>query len=227
MLGGRYWLNDNSSDLNFNQALGVGDIFGKNYDGTVLRGGLFAQAEYEVNDALNLFVAADVSNTTYSVENFLKDLEQQKSDKVDFFGYGIKGGANYKLDASNNVFANVGYFERAPFLTNVFTNATGSTLANTEAVNEKVFSAELGYGYRSQKLRGNLNVYRTEWIDKSTNGSYTSPNDQTIILFYNLQGVNAVHQGVELDFTYDILDNLSFNGMVSLGGEIDDRTQYI
>lgn len=217
LLGGTYWLNDNSSDLNFNQALRVGDIFGKNYDGTVLRGGVFAQAEYEVNDKFNLFAAADISNTTYSVENFLKDLDQKKSDKVDFIGYGIKGGANYKFDASNNVFANVGYFERAPFLNNVFTNTTGSTLANTEAVNEKVFSAELGYGYRSQNLRGNLNVYRTEWIDKSENGSYTSPNDQTIRLFYNLQGVNAVHQGVELDFTYDIFDNLSFNGMVSLG----------
>ena len=217
LLGGRYWLNDRRGDSNINTALSVGDIFGKNYDGTVLRGGVFLQAEYDINDKFNVFAAADVSNTTYSVENFLKDIEQKKSDKVNFVGYGIKGGANYKLDANNNVFANIGYFERAPFLTNVFTDATSSTLANENAINEKVFSTELGYGYRSQNLRGNLNVYRTEWIDKSTNGSYSSPNDQTIILFYNLQGVNAVHQGVELDFTYDILDNLSFNGMASIG----------
>ena len=220
LLGGEYYLNTNSSDLNFNDALRVGDRFGKDYDGKVLRGGVFGQAEYEVSDDINVFVAADISNTTYSVENFQKfeaGDPDRKSDKVDFLGYGIKGGANYNLDAHNNVFANVGYFSKAPFLTNVFLNSTASTAANADAVNEKVFSAELGYGYRSSKLTANVNVYRTSWIDKSKAGTYTTPEDQNTILYYNLQGVDALHQGVELDFRYRLLPTLDVTGMVSLG----------
>ncbi len=220
LLGGSYWLNDRTSDINSGQALQVGDIFGKNYDGTVLRGGLFGQAEYEITDDFNVFVAADVSNTTYSVENFLKyeaNDPERESEKVDFIGYGVKGGANYNLTSNHNVFANVGYFSKAPFLTNVFLNTTGSTDANANAKNEKVFSAELGYGFRSSKLRANLNVYRTTWIDKAITGGYPDPIDRTARLFYNLAGVNALHQGVELDFSYNITNKLKVSGMASIG----------
>ncbi|MCL6219660.1 TonB-dependent receptor [Zunongwangia pacifica] len=217
LLGGDYWLNDNSSDLNAGQALQVGDTFGKDYDGKVLRGGVFAQAEYDILDNFNVFLAADISNTTYSVENNLKNIEKKESDKVDFLGYGVKGGANYNFTDNQNVFANVGYFSRAPFLTNVFLNATGSTEANKDAVNEKVFSTELGYGFRLPNLKVALNLYRTQWIDKSIAGSYSNPADQNTRLFYNLQGVDAVHQGVELELSYNVTDNFKFNGMLSLG----------
>jgi len=220
LLGGDYWLNDSNSDLNGGQALRVGDKFGKDYDGTVVRAGVFGQVEYDITDNLNVFVASDVSNTTYSVENYMKYETTdpgRKSDKVDFIGYGVKGGANYNLSYSSNIFGNVGYFSKAPFLTNVFLNTTGSTEANADARNEKVFSAELGYGYRSTKFRANLNVYRTSWIDKSLTGSYSNPNDQTNVLYYNLAGVNALHQGVELDFSYNLTHNFKLSGMVSLG----------
>ncbi|MGA8855083.1 MAG: TonB-dependent receptor [Christiangramia sp.] len=220
LLGGDYYLNDSSSDLNGGQGLVVGDKFGKDYDGTVLRGGLFGQAEYEITDDFNIFMAADISNTSYSVENFMKyeaNDPERESEKVDFMGYGIKGGANYNLTSHHNVFANVGYFSKAPFLTNVFLNTTGSTEANADAKNEKVFSAELGYGYRSSKLRANLNVYRTSWIDKAITGSYSVPGDQSTRLFYNLAGVNALHQGVELDFSYKLTDDFKVSGMVSVG----------
>ena len=119
LLGGDYYLNDSSSDLNGGQGLVVGDKFGKDYDGTVLRGGLFGQAEYEITDDFNIFMAADISNTSYSVENFMKyeaNDPERESEKVDFMGYGIKGGANYNLTSHHNVFANVGYFSKAPFL---------------------------------------------------------------------------------------------------------------
>lgn len=217
LLGGDYWLNDRDNDLNEGEALQVGDTFGKDYDGKVIRGGVFVQAEYDILDDLNVFVSGNVSNTTYSVENNLKDLEQKESDKVDFLGYGVKGGANYNFTENQNVFANVGYFSRAPFLTNVFLNATGSTEANKDAVNEKIFSAELGYGFRLPNLKVALNLYRTQYIDKAVAGSYSNPNDQNTRLFYNLQGVDAVHQGAELELSYNVSDNFKLNGMVSLG----------
>ena len=163
------------SDLTGGEALGVGDKFGKDYDGIVLRGGLFGQAEYEITDDFNAFVAADISNTSYSVKNYMKyeaNDPDRKSDKVDFLGYGVKGGANYNLTSNHNVFGNIGYFSKAPIIHDVFTNTTGSTDYNADARNEKVFSAELGYGIRSTAFRANLNLYRTSWIDKAITGSY-------------------------------------------------------
>lgn len=220
LLGGDYYFNDSSSDLTGGKALTVGDKFGKDYDGIVLRGGVFGQAEYEITNDFNAFVAADISNTSYSVKNYMKyeaNDPDRESDKVDFVGYGVKGGANYNLTSNHNVFGNIGYFSKAPIIHDVFTNTTGSTDYNPDARNEKVFSAELGYGYRSPNLRANLNLYRTSWIDKAITGSYGVPGDQNTRLFYNLAGVNALHQGVELDLSYNVTGKLKLSGMLSLG----------
>lgn len=220
LLGGQYYLNTNNKDNTYNQALQVGDRFNKDYDGTVNKIGVFAQAEYSPKDNLSLFLSTAISNTTYSKIDFMKyasnDPERQ-SDKASFLGYSLKGGANYNLNDTHNVFANIGYFSKAPFLTgNVFLSKSSTDL-NVDALNEKVFSSEIGYGYRSSKLSGNINIYRTSWIDKSLTSSDEDPDNPGSRLYLNVAGLNALHQGVELDFTYKVTDDLKFNGMVSIG----------
>lgn len=219
LLGGQFYANTTSSDNTYNQALKVGDRFGKDYDGKVLWGGLFGQLEYN-NDDLSVFVSSAVSNTTYSKVDFMKYAPtdpKRKSEKADFLGYSAKGGANYNIDDTNNIFANVGYFSKAPFLTaNVFLSDRSTDL-NADALNEKVFSAEIGYGYKSAKLAANLNVYRTSWIDKSLTGSIADPDNVGGRLNYNIPGLDALHQGIELDFVYNLTQDLSMTGMVSLG----------
>ncbi|MEE9348640.1 MAG: carboxypeptidase-like regulatory domain-containing protein [Flavobacteriaceae bacterium] len=220
LLGGQYYLNTRSSDNTFNQALKVGDRFNKDYDGKVVKAGLFAQAEYSPQDNISIFVSTAATSTTYSKEDFMKYAstdDQRLSEDANFIGYSVKGGANYNLNDESNVFANVGYFSKAPFLTgNVFLSKS-STELNEDALNEKVFSAELGYGYKSPKLSGHLNVYRTSWIDKSLTGSEPNPDDQTTRIEYNIPGLDALHQGVELDLVYRATDKLKFKGMASLG----------
>lgn len=215
LLGGQFFLDNESDTYAFGKPLKVGDRYNKDYDGIVLRSGLFAQAEYQVNESLNLFMAGDISNTNYKKEEFMNNeiVGSRTSESVDFLGYGIKGGGNYNLDAVNNVFVNVGYFSRAPFLTGVFLNE--DTLdANEGAENEKVFSAELGYGFRGEKLSANVNIYYTQWLDKTNSGSIGTGEN---IFFYNLLGIDALHQGIEVDFRYRATDDLTVTGMVSLG----------
>ena len=94
-----------------------GDIFGKNYDGKVLWGGLFGQLEYTLDD-LTVFGSAAISNTNYSKEDFINYLAtdpNRNSEAIDFFGYNAKGGANYNIDDMHNVFVNGGIISRAPF----------------------------------------------------------------------------------------------------------------
>jgi len=160
-------------------------------------------------------MAADISNSSYKQKEYMNNTitGSRSSDAVNFIGYGIKGGGNYNLDMNNNVFVNVGYFSKAPFLDAVFLDEDGID-ANEEAQNEKVFSAELGYGYRSEKLSANVNVYYTKWLDKTYAGSIPTGDD---IFFYNLLGIDALHQGVEIDFRYKATNNLTLTGMASLG----------
>ena len=77
---------------------------------------LFAQAEYN-KDKLSAFLAGSISNTGYwRYDRFYYDKQHAESETVNFIGYTVKGGANYNLNEYHNVFANVGYISRAPFL---------------------------------------------------------------------------------------------------------------
>ncbi|WP_298882831.1 carboxypeptidase-like regulatory domain-containing protein [uncultured Polaribacter sp.] len=219
LLGGQYYLNPNTNDNNYNEALQVGDHFNRDYEGRVLRYGTFAQLEYSKDD-LSIFLSSSLSNTRYGRSSFLDDSSNPNgnvSEDINFVGYGTKAGANLNLDDTNNVFANIGYFSRAPFLTgNVFLNKE-SVEANEDAINEKVFSAEIGYGYRSEKFNANVNIYRTSWLDKSITARQLDPDNQGQYLEANIAGLDALHQGIELDFVYRLSEKLRLTGMVSLG----------
>jgi iron complex outermembrane receptor protein len=220
LLGGQFYINESDDENTFGQALKVGDRFNKDYDGKVVRGGLFAQAEYSPSTDLSIFVATAVSNTTYSKEEFMYYAPTdpaRESDKVDFLGYSVKGGANYNIDDTNNVFVNIGYFSKAPFLDGNVFQSDSSTKFNEEALNEKVFSAELGYGVRGDKFSANVNVYYTTWIDKSLTGSVFDPDNQGERINYNIAGLDALHTGVEVDFVYKATDAITLTGMASLG----------
>jgi outer membrane receptor for Fe3+-dicitrate len=134
-----------------------------------------------------------------------------------FLGYTAKVGANYNLNRSMNVFANFGYYNRAPLYRNVF-NTDNSLYSNIN--NEKVTSMEVGYSYFDRAFRANLNLYWTIWKDRSwyTSTNYTDPVTHTVTTYnYNLPGLGANHKGVELDFSWRIIKQLRLNGMISIG----------
>lgn len=214
LLGADY-IADNSDVNNPNRALKVGDKYSYNNDGNVGWQGLFTQLEY-TKEKLSTFISVAASNTSYQrLDRFLYlDSDPiRKTDTYNFTGYSVKGGANYNLNEQHNVFANIGYFEKAPGFQAVFPN-NDNVRINDKAENQKIFSAELGYGFRGEKFAANINVYRTEWNDRTFTRSIFA-NGQTF--FANLLGVNALHQGVEVDFTYKPSDKLTLTGMLSLG----------
>lgn len=200
-----------------NQKLGKGDIVYRNYDGYTVQYGTFGQIEYN-KDKLAVFVAGSINNNTYwRKDHFYYDEANSKSDTKSFIGFTAKGGANYNIDKKNNVFANIGYISRTPFFSGgVFLQAETSNDLNKDAKNEKVFSFEVGYGFRSSIFAANLNLYRTSWIDKTMARSLTFSNTEergTI----NLTGINALHQGIELDFEAHPVKDLKITGMLSFG----------
>lgn len=216
LLGGQYFLDD--SDVNNpNAAAKVGDKRSYYNDGLVGWLGAFGQLEYDVDTNFNTFVSLALSNTSYKRVDYFNYLDSdplQETDNYNFLGFSTKGGANYRLDSNHNVFANIGYFEKAADFDAVFQEFDNEHI-NEDAANQKILSFELGYGYRSDKLTANVNVYRTTWKDRTETASFQQPDGTNA--FANILGVSAIHQGVELDFIYKATDKLNLTGMVSLG----------
>ena len=216
LLGGQYFLDDNNEN-NPNNPAQVGDIINYNNDGKVGWLGFFGQLEYDVNEKFNTFLALAASNTSYQRIDYFNYLDSdpiQETDTYNFFGFSVKGGANYRIDANHNVFANLGYFEKAADFDSVFLNFSNDNI-NADAENQKITSYELGYGFRGEKFSANLNLYRTSWNDRTETASFQQPDGTRAAA--NILGVNAIHQGIELDFIYRATDKLSLTGMASLG----------
>ena len=204
------------------EKLGVGDIVYRNYDGHTHQEGAYAQAEYSAfGNSLNLILAGSISNTGYwRVDNFYYDKEHAKSESLNFLGGTVKFGANYNIDRNNNVYVNAGYISRAPFFSGgAFLTSTVSNATNPDAINEKIMSYEVGYGFHSPKFTANLNLYHTTWMDKTStrSGEITSGAHAGDRYYFNMQGVDARHMGVELDFIYRPATWVDIEGMFSWG----------
>ncbi|MFO8066248.1 MAG: TonB-dependent receptor plug domain-containing protein [Bacteroidales bacterium] len=215
LLGGDYFLDvDGTSSRNINRdpntLLYKGDIINYHNLGEVGWGGLFVQGEY-ITDLYSAFVSGTASNTYYRRTDYFTyedDSPEQQTDWVDFLAWSMKGGANYNISAQHNVFVNGGYFTRAPFFRWAFIGYTNDV--NEDVKYEKVSSTEVGYGFRSEIFAANVILYRTEWLDKAlvrNIGEVTA----------NITGLNALHQGVEFDFTARFGRKAEIRGMFSYG----------
>ncbi|MDR4989281.1 MAG: TonB-dependent receptor [Bacteroidales bacterium] len=216
LLGGEYFLDvtsgGNSRNINRdpNTLLFEGDKINYHDLGEVRWAGIFTQAEY-VTDQYSAFLSATTSHTGYRRTDYFlyeTDSPEMRSDWVNFNAYSIKGGANYNIDPQHNVFINGGYFTRAPFFRYAFIGFTNEV--NIGVKHERVLSAELGYGYRGRHLSGNLTLYRTKWLDKALTRRIGD-------MMANMTGLNALHQGIEIDFIAEPLPRLTVKGMFSIG----------
>ncbi|NJM93839.1 MAG: TonB-dependent receptor [Cytophagales bacterium] len=237
LLGADYALNNNRfgdsfDKLNPNDSLQVGDKTNYNYDGIVNWGAAFAQAEYTLMDKLVFFATVSQTLTSYQRQgNFWSGsafdgydrFSLGPSEQMNFHTGTYKAGLNYRITGRHNVFSNLGFFTRPPFHANSFVDSRYSNRYLEGLTTEKVTAAELGYGYRSGKLKVNLNAYITSWRDRTTRAVWMKVTVQgTPVVVYDItprpiNGLQAVHQGLELDFEYNLLPSLELSGYASLG----------
>ena len=128
-------------------------------------------------------------------------------------GYTVKSGLNYNIDDFNNIFLNLGYISKSPRFNNVYDY---SNQLFRDIKNEKVKAIEAGYSYRSSLFSANINSYYTSWQNKPSNGGVSVVIDDAVYKA-NINGMDALHKGIEFDFIYRVLHNLSIEGLASLG----------
>jgi iron complex outermembrane receptor protein len=216
LLGGSYWT-DNNDLNNPNRNTVTGDKINQNYSYDIFSEGVFAQAEY-VKDAWSAFVTVGGNNTSNRKTDYFDYLNSnplRKSAWVNFLGFQVKGGANYNIDAHNNIFANIGVVEKPPLVATIFPNAKTTGINDTKTL-EKLFSYELGYGFKSALFSANVNLYRSQYNDRSKVISGVANQDGSIP-YGNVNGINEVHQGIEIDAKLRPITAVTLSGMLSIG----------
>jgi len=191
------------------------------YDGLVRWGGLFFQSEYK-NSRISSFINVTSSVTSYKEINYMYEInpaiKYRENGFHTFPGVTIKGGLNYNFTERMNAFMNLGYLNKAPRFNNVF-DYDNALYRNIE--NERVKAFEFGYSYASGYFSANINAYYTAWenkpVDRASKVSVEVQPGEFEEQSVNINGMDALHKGVELDFVVKVNDKLEFQGLVSLG----------
>ncbi len=218
LLGGDYYI-DNSSD--FFPAGGskryLGDKIAYDFTNKVDWLGFFAQSEYKVA-RLTAFGMAGYSMIKYKHTNHFTDAGTGnelvlESDRIGAFQ--VKGGASYRVTSSIDVYGNAGYVSKVPIFDNVIDDYAG--VAAEDPKNEKFVSIEGGVNFMGldNTLVTKLSVYHTTWNDRSLSRGVIMEDGSDAIVF--LTGMNALHQGAELEVAYQPMPLFRLDAAASIG----------
>lgn len=237
LLGGDYAVFDYITDWDeatkSKYMLKEGDVNNFYNDGFVRWGGLFGQWEFK-NDKLSSFINITGSYSGYQRSDHVLmrkyyDIQEREGytyqtingNNVEFTpwkwfpGYTAKGGANYNFSKQFNAFFNLGHLNKAPRFNNVF-YYDNEILTNIE--NEIVNAVEGGMTFTSPKFTSNINAYYTQWVNRPVDSPVTIIDEVTEQEYsVNINGMDALHKGIELDFVYKATNNLEIQGLLSLG----------
>jgi hypothetical protein len=212
----------------------VGDKVNYNYS--------FARQEVKVNPGLkfqtgkfDVFVSGLAGYSTSSREglfkHYLYDDSLGKSADFNFWNFGLKGQAIYKLNGRNFFVYNGAYFSQAPFLEDLFINprvnsATAPGIKNT-VVNANDLSYVVNTPFFKMRLTGFLvdtqndtNVQRffADGIQlQSASADGTLQNVQSAFVTQIMSNVEKRNMGGELGIDVKILPTLSLQGLASYG----------
>ncbi|MEN8194206.1 MAG: TonB-dependent receptor, partial [Bacteroidota bacterium] len=174
LLGGDYYIGSSNVNQDPNKLLYEGDKIDYDADSFTRSIGVFLQAEHNSN-VLNAYVNLSLALTEYNridYFNYLNTDSRRETGWYSFPSYTVKTGINYNFDNNHNVYVNIGNYSKAPLSMNVY-NYSNEIYPDIE--NEKVISAELGYGYNSKHLHLRLNSFITWWKDKAFNFIHFDP----------------------------------------------------
>ncbi|HHS95328.1 MAG TPA: TonB-dependent receptor [Phaeodactylibacter sp.] len=204
------------------EVLKEGDRFEYDFTSNVRWLGGFALLEYSHKDRLAAFLNVSTASSAYSFHNNMTGLG---IPRIAINTKTFKAGAKYNINASQSLFFNMGYLDKAPrfanvIISNFWTNDSDARVAE-EYNNEIIKAVELGYHFKSSMFSCNVNGYYTLWENKPLDRLPTvalDPSDpESDRIPVNINGINALHKGIELDFAFKPIKTLTLEGLMSIG----------
>ena len=175
--------------------------------------GLNGLVEYNNDVNFTAVLQGGLSNQSFQRVDYFAQPANPESDKKNVGGGYLKGGANYNISDRSNVFFNAGLISRQPNFDAVFPNYANNV--NPDLQNEEIKSFELGYGYVTNNFKVNVNAYSTVWGNRFVTRSLS--NSQGVDGFAQFKNIDVVHNGIEVESSWNPFDNLRFKGMLSIG----------
>ena len=224
--------------LNPNRLVGEGDKFKYHYDLLAKDLGSFVQFQY-FGKKWEFYTAVEGSYLIYQRNGFYQngnfpDTSLGKSVEPDFLSYSLKGGLNYKLSGRHIFSANLGYFRKPPTLRNSFSNARQNNKVVKDLTQEKIEIADLGYVYRSPKLKGRITAFYAEFKDVTelsfyfADGLSGSGRDSTTAFVQEVMtGIEKRHIGIEFGWEFQVTTTLKVKTAGSFGEYVYNRNPSI
>ncbi len=235
LLGASYWLDvdqyaerdfpNNTSilqnDLNnpFKQVK-VGEVFGYNYNIHYTNNnfwGLLQQKFYR----LEYFLQGNFSLSSFYRYGFMKngrypDNSKGKSEVTNFVHYAAKAGVTYKLTGRHILTANAAYLIQPPLPENSFINARTSHRIVQNLKTENILAGEASYIFRGIYSLLKITAYQTHFNNQTDIRSFYHDQYRTFVNIV-LQGINKVHQGIEIGTEIKLHSSLSLVGGYNIG----------
>jgi hypothetical protein len=209
------------NDLNNkNRLIVVGDRFGYDFTANINQVETFAQSEFSYTK-IDFFVSTKISHTSFWRTGKMKngrfpDNSFGDSEKHNFWNYGIKAGATYKITGRHYLDFNAGYQTRAPYFRDSYISSRVRDHVIDGLKSEAMFAGDASYIIRAPRIKSRFTVYYSEFLDQTWNRSFYHEGYRTFIN-YIMTGVDTRNLGAEFGLEANITPDLSVNAVGAWG----------
>ncbi|MDY0781239.1 TonB-dependent receptor [Tenacibaculum sp. IB213877] len=210
-----------------NRTVRVGDKFKYNYIFNSEIYGGFAQLQFKYNK-IDFYLAGQANQTSHQREGLFQNGYDPanslgKSEKLNFFNFGAKGGLTYKFSGRHLLDFNAGYITKAPSLRNSFANSRIKNLTVKDVANlnsEKILSGDLSYIFRSPIVTSKITGYYTDVKDATEISFFFAEGisgSSSYFIQEILTGIDKRHFGVEIGVEAKVTPTLTLKGAANIG----------
>lgn len=218
LLGGKFFIEDYGWAVDGvsgrNQIKMPGDIIRVNNNSLINFVSGYVQLLYNTKH-WNGYFSVNQNNNFYQRVDRFNYVNNQKSKTIFKPGFDVRGGLAFHLSAQHKIYVNSAILSKAPYFKYVFGNFTNVPVSNLK--NETIATAEAGYVYNGNGWNVAVDGYYTLWKNVSMlSNEYIQleDNKQTRAM---VNGLNAVHKGIEVSVTRQWQNSVKLDVFGSLG----------
>ncbi len=218
LLGGKFFIEDYSWSLagvdGRNQIKTIGDIIHVNNNSIINSTSAYSRLLYNDNK-INTFISVNVVSKWYRRDDRFNYVENTMSKTVIKQGWDLRTGFLFKINQFQSIYTNVAVISKVPYFKYVFGNFTNVVVQNLK--NETIKTIEIGYKLNWNFITADFTTYVTSRQNISMlSNEYVQleNNTQTRAM---INGLNALHKGLELNINMEINQNIKVGGIAALG----------
>ena len=212
---------DTSNDVDSNTDRTEQDIFGYNYQIESNTLNAFLQFRFFMS-GWSGFLSGNYYQTSYRRIGFFRngrypDNSLGDGTTIKFSNTGGKVGLSYAITGRHRFASHAAYFFRAPVLSDTYVNPRENHEIIPQIEDEKISSVDFNYHIQLPKLGGRITAYYTRFQNTTNvNFFYVDSGVGSDFVQQVLTGLDKLHKGIEVGFTYNPTTTVTLTAVASL-----------